>query len=261
MEKYAKYQESSNPLIQKLAKIILEKETNLCLSCDETKAEKVLELAEKLGPHLCMLKTHVDIIEDFSEDFIKKLKEISIKHNFLIFEDRKFADIGNTVSLQYQKGMYKISSWADIVNTHTVPGPGIIQGLEKVAKEESKERGLIVLAQMTPEGTLAEGEYTEKSIKMSNQFPDFVIGYIASSQPEEIQKLRNLAGDGMLLFSPGVKLEAGMDSMGQRYSTPQDVIPAGTDVIIVGRGIYQSENPTEEAMKYKKAAWEAASSV
>ena len=85
-----------------------------------------------MGPYICILKTHVDIITNFSFEKMKELCNIAARHNFFLFEDRKFADIGNTVKLQYTSGIYRISEWAHIINAHCIPGNGLIQGLHEV---------------------------------------------------------------------------------------------------------------------------------
>jgi len=225
-----------------------EKQTNLCLAADVRTKKELIDLAETIGPEICVFKTHIDIIDDFDMDLVIQLERLSEKHGFLIFEDRKFADIGNTVKHQYQDGVYHIADWAHITNAHTVPGPGIIDGLKEVGLQ--KGRGLLLLAEMSSAGNLAHGTYTEETLAMAQINKDFVIGFIT---------MRKLLDDPRLInFTPGVQMAVAGDDLGQEYNTPEQVIGQdGSDIIIVGRGIYQAENPLSEAKKYRAAGWNA----
>ena len=237
-----------HPLSKRLLNLLEEKQSNLCLSADVTSKSELLKLAEDLGEKICVLKTHIDIIEDFDQDLIISLQRIAEEKNFLLFEDRKFADIGNTVKHQYQNGIYHIADWAHITNAHTVPGPGVIEGLREVGK--AKGRALLLLAEMSSKGNLAEGKYTEKTIEMAEEYQDFVIGFITQKKLIDNPVFIN--------FSPGVNMADSGDSLGQNYNTPESVIiEKQSDIIIVGRGIYQAKNPLEEAEKYRQAGWQA----
>lgn len=44
------------------------------------------------------IQTHIDIVEDFDLDLVDQLVVLSEKHDFLIFEDRKFGDIGEQIT-------------------------------------------------------------------------------------------------------------------------------------------------------------------
>lgn len=85
---------STGPLASYLLRLMSIKQTNLCLSADVETSEQLLDLAEYCGDSICILKTHCDIISDWSDRTARQLKEIARRKCFLIFEDRKFADIG-----------------------------------------------------------------------------------------------------------------------------------------------------------------------
>jgi orotidine 5'-phosphate decarboxylase subfamily 1 len=241
-----------NPLAKKLFQLMNDKKTNLSLSADVTECEKLLELADAIGPEICILKTHVDILSDFTPFFTKQLQSLAKKHRFFIFEDRKFADIGNTVKNQYAGGIYRIANWADLVNAHSLPGPGIIQGLAEVG--EKMQRGLLLLAEMSSANNLLSADYAEKTLAMAKSFEEFVIGFISQ---------RRLSDEPHWIYmTPGVQLNVGGDKLGQQYVTPEEaIIENGTDVIIVGRGILGAAHPVSEARKYRDAGWNAYQSI
>ncbi|OWF53076.1 uridine 5'-monophosphate synthase-like [Mizuhopecten yessoensis] len=237
-----------HPLVRSLYSIMNDKETNLCMSVDFTSSEDLLQLVDKVGPHVCLVKTHIDMLEDFTTDVTQQLQRLAHKHNFLIFEDRKFGDIGKTVHTQYQGGMYKISSWAHITNAHPVPGPGIVSALAEVGKPLG--RGCLMVAEMSSSGNLATGEYTKAAVKMAETNKDFVIGFISQS--------RLSADPDLVHMTPGIKIQMGGDSLGQQYVTPKMAITErGADVIIVGRGITGVSDPVGAAKEYKQAGYSA----
>ncbi len=224
------------------------KSSNLALAADVTTMKELLHLADTLGPHLCVLKIHVDILSDFSLAGMQQLEQLTEKHGVLLFEDRKFADIGNTVKHQYAGGMYRIASWAHLVNAHILPGPGILEGLKSVGTPLG--RGLLLLAEMSSQGSLACGEYTQAAIRLAQEHADFVMGFICQQRLVEDPRF--------IHFTPGINLVKTGDRLGQHYTSPEEaILTKGTDVIIVGRGILEADNPLEEAQKYQKIGWQA----
>lgn len=130
-------QSVAHPLTAYLFKLMDLKASNLCLSADVATARELLYLADKIGPFIVVLKTHYDMVSgwDFSRETGTgaRLGALARKHGFLIFEDRKFGDIGNTVEMQYIGGSARIIEWAHIVNVNMVPGKASVTSLADAA--------------------------------------------------------------------------------------------------------------------------------
>ena len=241
-----------HPLSKKILRLMAEKETNLALSADLSQSEPLVELVNSLASEICVLKLHVDLITDFSPLLIKQLQELAEQHQFFILEDRKFADIGHITAQQYTGGIYQIAKWADLVTVHSLPGPGIIEGLRKAAQKVTNayDRGCLLLAEMSSSHNLLTNDYTNSTLELAKQYPDFVVGFIAQK--------RWLSEPDFLYFTPGISVSASSDTLGQSYSDPRvAIVERGSDVIIVGRSITEASSPKRAAQDLRKHAWNA----
>jgi uridine monophosphate synthetase len=136
------------------------KASNLCLSADVATARELVHLADKIGPYIVVLKTHHDMVSGW--DFHPqtgtgaKLAALSRKHGFLIFEDRKFGDIGNTVEMQYVGGSARIIEWAHITNVNMVPGKASVTSLANAARKWRERYPYEVMTSVTVGTPLAD---------------------------------------------------------------------------------------------------------
>lgn len=253
------------------------KKTNLCVAADVTSSAHLLRLADELGPEICMLKTQVDLLEDWDPSLPEKLSQLAKKHNFVLFEDRRFTHLGVTVKQQYSKGLYKIGSWAHLTDTHLIAGASSVAALSEACLEQVSShpdagpRGLLLLIQTKAIGAdLAPTESKAIAEALTHAHAQTISGYICQE--------RFSTDSGVLYCTPGVYLTAAETSSGaeksstspspslasadssstKQYRTPEEaIIRSRCDVIIVGRSIVQSDDPVAIAREYRNRAWEA----
>ncbi|KAF4842974.1 Orotidine 5'-phosphate decarboxylase [Colletotrichum siamense] len=249
--------EHPHPVARRLFDIAESKKSNLIISADLTTTDSLLQCADTLGPYIAVFKTHIDIVSDFSDKTVQGLKSLAKKHNFMVFEDRKLVDIGNTVKKQYHGGVLRLSEWADIVNLSILGGEGIINALDQTITSSEfpykGQRALLLLAEMTSEGSLATGTYTEKCKSLVSKYPGSVIGFVATQS----LTAPSLGAEDFLVFTTGINMSQSGDQLGQQYQTPASAVERGSDFVIAGRGIYASEDPVKAAERYRKDGWDA----
>jgi orotidine 5'-phosphate decarboxylase subfamily 1 len=251
-----RWKSCANPLSHRFMEVATKKQSLVILAADLKTTKALIDLIEIVGPYISALKTHVDMIDDFDRESWGNVVKCARKHDLMIFEDRKFADIGK-ISRDQMGGVYDIRSWADLVTAHRISGPDIVDGIGAGWEDVQRVGGVFLLAQMSSRGNLLTEKYTDVTIETGMGSPH-VVGYIGNgSSPERIYLLRKKVGDSHLIWTPGVNLETGDGELGQQYGHPFDAIKNGSDGIIVGSGIHRAEDPVSSAKMYAKESWNA----
>lgn len=203
-----------------LNKIIQEKRSRLCFSADIYDSKKLLTMLDNIGPYIVICKIHYDCYKN-NESIKRALIVLSVKHNFLLMEDRKFVDISYVVQRQYQQ----FSSWIDLV---TVMG-----NVNSIVL--SQLSGALLVANMSNN----DFDFTDTAIDTSRKYPKNIIGFITQKRIYE---------SNMLCMTPGINIsKSSIDD--QNYRSADNV---DTDIIIVGRGIYLQEDYVSKCKEYSK---------
>ena len=245
-----------NTLARQYMEVVCRKQSMVVLAADLNTMGELNELVDQVGPHIAALKTHVDLVDDWTASSWAGLCEKAKGHDLLIFEDQKFGDIG-PISRGQMSGVYDIRSWANIVTAHGISGPDIVDGLCAGWADVGREGGVLLLAQMSSRGNLLDTGYTENVLAAGVNNPG-VFGFIGNgSRAEEVAELSKMVGGRKLIWTPGVNLAVGDGEMGQRYGDPREAVLAGSDGIIVGSGIYKSEQKADTAKAYADISWKA----
>lgn len=162
-----------------------------------------------------------------------------------VFLDLKLHDIGNTVT----KGVESVAQLgATFLTVHAYPQT------MKAAIEGKRGSSLRILAVTVltsyDDADLAAAGYdmsvSELAAARAAQARDTgVDGLVCSA--EEAANLRNIAGPGMVLVTPGVRPAGSASGDQKRIMTPARAIEAGADYLVVGRPVVEAADPKKVA--------------
>jgi uridine monophosphate synthetase len=240
---------NKNCVTKRLVNIILDKKTNLVFSADINDFFQLIKIVTMIGKYICILKIHCDTINDFTLEKGLILKKLSLELNFLLFEDRKFTDIGSVFKNQYTMGSYKISEWADIITVNTM-SIGIYTTFADINKDYSK--AILPVCDMSNEHLNSYDLHNRKNnmTKIVDKFKDHIVGIVTQKREEY------MTNNNIFYFTPGISITSTHDNLDQTYRTPQKaILMDNCDLLIVGRDIYSNTNIIECARRYKIIGW------
>lgn len=162
-----------------------------------------------------------------------------------VFLDLKLHDIGNTV----EKGVQSVAKiGATFVTVHAYP-----QTMKAaVAGKGGSNLRILAVTVLTSydDADLAAAGYAmevpELAAARAQQARDIGIDGLVCS-PEEVARLRTIAGPAMTLVTPGIRPAGSAAGDQKRIMTPAQAIAAGADYLVVGRPVLEANDPRKAA--------------
>lgn len=201
--------------------------SRLISALDVTDEEKAIKISESVGDVVDAIKIGYPLVLSCGLEIVSKISEFT--H---VICDFKVADIPNVNRLIVERA---IGKGAQGIIVQGFVGKDSIEAAIKAA--EGKD--VFVVVEMShPGGAEFYQPITDRLSQMARELG--ASGVIApATRPERIKHIRELVGN-LKILSPGVGAQGGSASA---------AIKAGADYVIVGRSIYNAEDPKAAAQK------------
>ncbi len=212
----------------------------LIVALDVPNAIEGLQLAETLGDTVSFYKIGLGMLTGGGLALANELKQ---EHGKRIFLDMKLFDIGATVEAAV-RGLAQFD--LDFLTVHG--DPHVVNAAKQGASgSDMKILGVTVLTSLDradlDAALIQPGDVADLVLnRAARAFEAGADGVIAS--PQEAAAIRALPeAEGRLIVTPGVRPSGAALGDQKRVATPGKAIKDGVDHIVVGRPIWQAEDP------------------
>ncbi len=203
----------------------MKQDSRLILALDVLSEEKALAVSKSVSAVVDAIKIGYPLTLACGISIVTKIAAFS-----QVICDFKIADIPNINRMIVENA---ISKGAQGVIVHGFVGRDSIEACVMAA---SGKDVFVVVEMSHPGGIEFYQPQTEKLAKLAKEAD--ATGVIApATRPERVRHIRDLVGD-LKILTPGVGAQGG---------NARQAIEAGADFVIVGRSIYQSDNPKSAA--------------
>ncbi len=203
---------------------------DIILALDITDAEKAVKIAEDVSEYISAVKVNYPLVLSAGIGIIERLSEIRP-----VIADFKIADIPYTSSLIAE---IAFRFGAEAVIVHGFAGRETVKAVLDVARKFNGE--VYVVTELTSSTEFFK-DVSDKIAEMAKELGCH--GIIApGNRADRVAELRRIVGK-LKILCPGIGVQGG---------DAKAVVEAGADAIIVGRSIYNAENPKKVAEELSK---------
>jgi len=220
-------------------------DSRVIVALDYPDERSAMDLVDRLDPGLCRLKIGKELFTRCGPDPVRHM----VNSGYDVFLDLKFHDIPNTVA-NACRAAADLGVW--MINVHALGGPAMLAAARE-ALSSTDSPLLIAVTILT-----SSSEEDLQAVGIHSSTRDMVLqlaglskqcgldGVVCSAR--ETGELKTSLGSEFILVTPGIRLPTDKAGDQKRIVTPCDAVTQGSDYLVIGRPITQSDDPVQKLL-------------